>query len=85
MIIPIVIKLKMKKEKESQHDAIFESIETIIQEFKPSLLTSNYQFYTIYLLYRFSLAFCLVILTDSPSVQIFMIGIFQTIICKIFI
>lgn len=79
LMLPIIIKIQMNKDQENHHDIVFESIETIVQEFKPSFQTTKYQFYTIYLLYRFSLAFCLIMLPKSPSVQLFMIALFQTI------
>lgn len=85
MIIPVIIKVKMNNDLESHHDKLFESIETIVNEFKPCFQVSKYQFYTIYLLYRFSIAFCLVILPDSPSVQLFIIAAFQTFICIIYL
>ncbi|OMJ89342.1 hypothetical protein SteCoe_8546 [Stentor coeruleus] len=85
MIIPVIIKVKINNDLESHHDKLFESIETIVNEFKPCFQVSKYQFYTIYLLYRFSIAFCLVILPESPSVQLFIIAAFQAFICIIYL
>ena len=81
MMIPIMIKIKLTNDRESHHDVVFSSIDTLINEFKQSFKTSLYQYYTIFLLYRFSLAFCLVVLPDSPSVQLFMIAVFQILTC----
>lgn len=81
LAIPVIIKVKMIRDRESHHDVLFESIGTIVNEFKPCFQTLKYQFYTIFLLYRFSLSFCLVILPNSPSVQLFIIAVFQAIIC----
>ncbi|OMJ86563.1 hypothetical protein SteCoe_11921 [Stentor coeruleus] len=85
MIIPVIIKVKMNNDLESHHDKLFESIETIVNEFKPSFQVSKYQYYTICLLYRFSIAFCLVVLPESPSVQLFIIVAFQAFICIIYL
>jgi hypothetical protein len=85
MVIPIAIKLKIIRDHESHHDVIFRTIDTLVEEFKPCFQTTKYQYYSIYLLYRFSLSFCLVVLSSSPSVQIFIIVVFQLIICKIYI
>lgn len=85
MAIPVLIKMKMTNDIESHHDIVFQSISTIVNEFKPSFQTTKYQYYTIFLLYRFSLAFCLIILPNSPSVQLFIIAVFQAIICKVYI
>lgn len=85
LAIPLIIKKKITGDVESHHDIVFESIETIVKEFKPCFRTSKYQFYTIFLLYRYSLAFCLIVLPNSPTVQLFIIAIFQTLICILYL
>ncbi|OMJ74405.1 hypothetical protein SteCoe_26661 [Stentor coeruleus] len=83
--IPLIIKKKITGDIESHHDIVFESIETIVKEFKPCFTTSKYQFYTIFLFYRYSLAFCLVVLPNSPSIQLFMIALFQFFIGSLYL
>ena len=85
MIIPVIIKVKMNKDQENHHDVVFENIETLVNEFKPCFQTTKYQYYTIYLLYRMSLAFSLVVLSKSPSVQLFIIALFQVIISNLYL
>jgi hypothetical protein len=80
MAIPVIIKLKMVNDMENHHDTVFQSISTLVNEFKPCFQTTKYQYYTIFLLYRFSLAFSLVVLPNSPAVQLFIIATFQVII-----
>ena len=84
LIIPVMIKVKINKNLESHHDVMFESISTLVNEFKPCFQASKYQYYTIYLLYRMSFAFSLVVLQGSPSVQLFIIALFQAIISNIY-
>jgi hypothetical protein len=83
--IPLLIKKKLANNLNENHDALFISIGTIVHEFKPTYRTVTYQYYTIFLLYRISLAFCLVVLSRSPSVQLFMIASFQIMTSKIYL
>lgn len=55
------------------------SISTLTHEFKPSLQNSNYQYYTIFLLYRFLFSISIVFIQNSPTIQISLIFIFQII------
>lgn len=83
--IPLVIKKKLIGNLDTHHGVIFESISTIVEEFKPEFKISVYQYYTIFLLYRFSLAFSLVFLPSSPIVQLFVLLSFQTMLSNKYI
>jgi hypothetical protein len=78
--IPFMINRKLMNSLNMRYDVIFESIETLSGEFQASFKTVNYQYYSIYLLYRFSVSFCLVVLGKSRSVQLFTISSFQLIL-----
>lgn len=83
--IPLIIKKKLGKNLDKNHYLLFENIETVVHEFKATYRTITYQYYTIFLLYRACLAFCLVCFEGSSSVQLFIISSFQVLICKIYI
>jgi hypothetical protein len=74
---PVWIKLKMNRNREEHISVLFRGVSTLVNEFKPVYENSKYQFYTIFLLYRFSLALSLVLLSGSPSVQVLLISGFQ--------
>ena len=82
LFIPLILKLKLNKNIGIQLNIILQSIETLIEEFKSVTRVLNYQYYTIYLLYRFSLAFSLVFLSRLPHMQLLIIAAFQFIICN---
>jgi len=68
--IPLMVKKRLFGNLDTHHGVIFESISTIVEEFKPVFRVATYQYYTIFLLYRFSLAFSLVYLPSLPSFHI---------------
>ena len=77
---PVWLKMKMNSNREEHHSVVFKQVSTLVNEFKPVFEISKYQFYTIFLLYRFSLALNFVLLSSSPSVQILLMSSFQVLI-----
>lgn len=77
---PVWLKMKMNANREQHHSIVFKEVSTLVNEFKPVFEISKYQFYTIFLLYRFSLALNFVLLSSSPSVQILLMSAFQVLI-----
>lgn len=85
MFIPIAIKQKSDLVIEIHPGVAFRSISTLVEEFKDKVDNINYQFYTLYLVYRFSLGLCLVFLHNTPAVQILMISGFQILTSKLYL
>ena len=77
MFIPIAIKQKSDLVIEIHPGVAFRSISTLVEEFKDEVDNIKYQYYTLYLVFRFSLGLCLVFLHNTPAVQILMISGFQ--------
>lgn len=85
MFIPIAIKQKTDLMVEMHPSIAFRSISTLIEEFKEIYDNVKYQYYTLFLVYRYSLGLCLIFLHHSPAVQILMISGFQIIMSKCYL
>ena len=85
LTIPLIIKKRISNNLDNHYDVVFRSIETLVAEFQPTFQTVTYQYYTIYLLYRLSVSFALVVLNKSSSVQLFVISSFQLILSKLYL
>jgi hypothetical protein len=83
IFIPVAIKRRVDCSQRDDYLVVFQGINTLVDEFKPIYETTKYQFYTLSLACRFSLAFCLVFLASSPSVQLLMITGFELIMSKL--
>ena len=70
---------------DNHYEIVFKSIETLVAEFQPTFQTVTYQYYTIYLLYRLSVSFAIVVLNKTSSVQLFVISSFQLILSKLYL
>lgn len=77
---PVILKKKINSNPEEHHSVVFKEVSTLVNEFKPVFEISKFQFYTIFLLYRFSLALNIVLLSNSPSIQILLVSSFQVLI-----
>lgn len=79
IFIPIAIKQKTDLVVEVHPTIAYRSISTLVDEFKDVYDNVKYQYYTLFLVCRFSLGLCLIFLHNSPAVQILMISGFQII------
>lgn len=83
--IPLEIKKRLNGSLETHHDVQFEPILTVVQEFKPIFKVLYYQYYTIFLFCKLSLAFSFAVLYKSPTVQLFVLASFQILMGKAYL
>ena len=79
IFLPVMIKQRNDKASDIEFVSVFDGILTLVYEFKPIFEVTKYQYYPLQLVCRFSLAFCIVFLNSSQSVQLLMISGFEII------
>lgn len=77
LVLPLIIKNTVKVSENTNFELISQPFETLFSEFAPSSSQLNFQYYTIYLIHRFTLSFTLINFENVLYLQLFVIITFQ--------